>query len=291
MPHALITAGLLAELGHCPRTDLPEPVYVAERTPPAGVRNLAALAAYTIGLADTVSAALDTGGCPVVIGGDCSVLLGPALALRRRGRYALIHVDAHNDFGHIGNFGAHYPNAAGADLALVTGRGPAELTDLEGRRPYFDDADVFQLGEKAEPADDGYSFADFPQTAIQRYPLARVRREGLRDVLRHLSTGLRERSAAGFWLHVDVDVLDGELMPAVDCPEPAGLGWEEFAELFATFVETPGFVGMNIGIYDPELDANGLLARQLVGKIHPTLLRLARVTVPSRLGSAAVKPL
>ena len=124
MPRALIAAGLLDGLPHCPRTDLPEPLYSAELAPPAGVRNLAGLAAFTTGLADTVAAALDAGSRPIVIGGDCSVLLGPALALRRRGRYALVHVDAHNDFGHEGNFGAPYPNAAGADLALVTGRRP-----------------------------------------------------------------------------------------------------------------------------------------------------------------------
>jgi arginase len=217
-------------------------------------------------------------------------LLGPSLALRRRGRYALVHVDAHNDFGHVGNFGAHYPNAAGADLALVTGRGPSELTDLEGRRPYFNDTDVFQLGEKAEPGESDYSFSDFPQTAVQRYPLARVRREGLPGVLRNLSAGLGERPAAGFWLHVDVDVLDGELMPAVDCPEPTGLDWNEFAAVLATFAGMPGLAGLNIGIFDPDLDADGHLARELVLRIRPILLSLAAAAIQPRAIRTAAEP-
>ncbi|MFD4693211.1 arginase family protein [Streptomyces sp. NPDC058463] len=44
-------------------------------------------------LADAVGAALDAGHFPVVLGGDCSILLGNLLALRRRGRYGLLFLD------------------------------------------------------------------------------------------------------------------------------------------------------------------------------------------------------
>jgi arginase family enzyme len=34
---------------------------------------------------------------------------------------------------------------------------------------------------------------------------------------------LAGRGVEGFWVHLDTDVLDPEMMPAVDSPEPGGL--------------------------------------------------------------------
>ena len=61
-----------------------------------------------------------------MLGGDCSILLGNLLALRRRGRYGLLFVDGHADFYHP----EANPNgeAASMDLAFATGRGPEVLT-------------------------------------------------------------------------------------------------------------------------------------------------------------------
>lgn len=68
-----------------------------------GVFNAAALAAYTRKLADRVERHVRAGDFPVVLGGDCSINLGAALALRRIGRYGLAVVDASPDFRHPGN--------------------------------------------------------------------------------------------------------------------------------------------------------------------------------------------
>src|SRR4051795_6354825 len=64
--------------------------------------NRAALAGYTRTLADRIGALLDDGAKPLVLGGDCSILLGATLALRRRARRGLLHVDGHLDFRHPG---------------------------------------------------------------------------------------------------------------------------------------------------------------------------------------------
>ena len=100
---------------------------------PTGLRN------YLPMLADAVGAVLDRGEFPIVLGGDCSILLGSALALRRRGRFGLLFLDGHADF--------YQPEAeptgesASMDLALVTGRGPEIVANLEGRRPLVRDED------------------------------------------------------------------------------------------------------------------------------------------------------
>ena len=60
--------------------------------------NRAQIPAYTRVLADRVGTLLDAGERPLVLGGDCSILLGAMLALRRRGRFGLAFVDGHLDF-------------------------------------------------------------------------------------------------------------------------------------------------------------------------------------------------
>ncbi|MFP5285336.1 MAG: arginase family protein, partial [Thermoanaerobaculia bacterium] len=68
----------------------------------------------------------------------------------------------------------------------------------------------------------------------------------------------------GFWIHVDVDVLDPALMPAVDSPEPGGLSLEGLARLLAPLVRHPKALGMEVTIYDPELDPDRTAGSRLV---------------------------
>jgi arginase len=85
----------------------------------------------------------------VVLGGDCGILVGNMLALKRIGRFGLAFLDGHLDFRHPGNselVGA----AAGADLALVTGRGPDRIADIDGLGPLVRDGDVIALGERED---------------------------------------------------------------------------------------------------------------------------------------------
>lgn len=123
------------------------PRYYSHWEPGDGVRNEQAIQRFFLRLADRVTALLDQGTFPLVLGGDCSILLGNMLALRRRGRYGLIFIDAHSDLRHPGNSDA-VGSAAGEDLAPVTGRGDV-LANLEGRRPLVLDGDVVAIGVRS----------------------------------------------------------------------------------------------------------------------------------------------
>lgn len=204
------------------------------------------------------------------------MLLGPAIALKERGHFGLVHIDGHNDFGHAGNWGKPYASIAGADLAVVTGRGPRELCDAGGLGPYFRDADVIQVGEKGEPGDADYSFSDFPATAIRRLPLSAIRRAGIGEAIAALRAFLAAAAFTGYWVHLDLDVLDAALLPAVDSPDGAGLAWEELEPLLGLLWQDPRCVGLNVGIYDPDLDPDGRYARRINALLRAAVLNPAK---------------
>jgi arginase len=226
---------------------------------PTGLRN------YLPMLADAVGAVLDRGEFPIVLGGDCSILLGSALALRRRGRFGLLFLDGHADF--------YQPEAeptgesASMDLALVTGRGPEIVANLEGRRPLVRDEDalVFAFRDAEHAAAEGSQ--PLPPT-LAAMDLATVRERGIehaaRDALVHLE---RADGPAGFWIHLDVDVLDDAIMPAVDYRLPGGLGWGELTVVLRAAAASERAAGLEVTIFNPTLDADGRIARTLVNAL------------------------
>ncbi|MGW4505977.1 arginase family protein [Streptomyces sp. NPDC004436] len=232
-----------------------------------GVFNAAALAAYTVALADRIERHLRAGEFPVVLGGDCSIQLGASLAMRRIGRYGLAAVDGSADFRHPGNTATNGPvgAAGGEELALATGRGQASLTDLEDLAPYLRDEDVRLFGLRDGDGD----LPELAEAGIFAATVAEIRRRGAAAVARSALDGLHPPVTAGFWVHLDADVLDPEVMPAVDSPDPGGLRPEELATLLGTLVGSPRCVGLNVTIYDPDLDPDGsagaLLADLVVG--------------------------
>jgi arginase len=60
-----------------------------------------------------------------------------------------------------------------------------------------------------------------------------------------------EQAEGGFWIHVDADVLDPAIMPAVDTPLPDGLTLDALAELLTPLVRHPKALGLQLTIYDP----------------------------------------
>jgi arginase len=97
-PEALLANGLADGLSARPAGRVPATGYSAVRDPATKIMNPRALAGYSRQLADAVAAVLDRAEFPVVLGGDCSILLGTMLALRRRGRYGLLYIDGDADF-------------------------------------------------------------------------------------------------------------------------------------------------------------------------------------------------
>ncbi|MER5830639.1 arginase family protein [Streptomyces sp. NPDC002130] len=261
LPAALLGAGLAEGLGAVHAGRVEPPPYQPERDPVTGVLNPGGIAAYSVALADAVGEVLDDGRFPVVLGGDCSVLLGTLLALRRRDRHGLLFLDGHTDF--------YQPSAepagevASMELALATGRGPRALADLEGRGPLVRDEDVVALGFRDAEESAGYGMQLLPP-ALHAMELDTVRALGAADAARRAVGLLIGGGAdAGYWVHLDVDVLDDALMPAVDYRQPDGLTWQELETVLRTALSGGGAVGLTVTIFNPRLDPDGTLAQRL----------------------------
>jgi arginase len=262
LPEALLAAGLGERLGARHGDRLAAPAFDPRIDPETGLLNPHGLRDYAPKLAEAVGPVLDGGAFPIVLGGDCSILLGITLALRRRGRYGLLFLDGHADF--------YQPEAepsgeaASMELALVTGRGPELVTDLEGRRPLVRDEDVVVFGfrDAAHAAAEG-SRPLAP--TIQALDLWSVRELGaeraVRGALAHLE---RDDGPAGFWVHLDVDVVDDALMPAVDYRLAGGLSWQELTTVLGMAVASDRAAGLDVAIFNPTLDPDGRTARALV---------------------------
>jgi arginase len=270
LPSALLDAGLADAIGARRAGLVAPPPYDPHRDASTSLLNPTGLRDYALDLADATGEVVDAGDFPIVLGGDCSILLGNLLALRRRGRYGLLFIDGHADFYQP----AAEPNgeAASMDLALAASRGPAVVADLEGRAPLVLDEDVVQLGRRDAEEAAAAGSQRIEDTAITVIDLRRLRGRGAEratsDALKHLV----RPELHGFWIHLDCDALDDAVMPAVDYRLPGGLSWDELETVIQIALDSGRAVGVEVTIFNPVLDSDGSLAQALVGCLTRALI-------------------
>lgn len=261
MPQALRMSGLVERLGAIDGGVVPRLPYVGEIDSESGVRNADAVREYSLTLADAVGKVLDAGQFPLVVGGDCSILIGNMLALRRRGSYGLMFIDGHTDF--LNATTSYTKASAGMDLALVTGYGHDKLTRFDGFKPLVREADTVAFGYRDVQDPTTYVAKAIFETDILCASLDEIRNAGIPASVNKALERFRYSGLEGFWIHLDVDVLDSEIMPAVDSPQPDGLRYDELIEALRLLLGSELAVGMEVTIFDPDLDPDGKYGREL----------------------------
>jgi arginase len=167
----------------------------------------------------------------------------------------LAFLDGHQDFRHPGNsetVGA----AAGEDLALVTGRGREDLTNPELLKPLVQEEGVVALGEQENDPET----IDVLDTEVTVLDLAAVKKGGVTEAAGRAVDRFERNKLDGFWNHLDADVLDDEVMPAVDSPQPDGLGRNELIEMLRVLLASKLAASIEVTIFDPDVDPDGKLA-------------------------------
>jgi arginase len=268
LPRALLDAGLGRRLSARSAGKVTAPPYDAQRDPVTGILNTAGIAAFTKALADQLGPILNTNEFPIVLGGDCSILLGSLLALRRRGRFGLLFLDAHADFYEPeANINGE---AASSELAFATGRGPKELTEFDGFRPLIRDDDIVAFGIRDEAEQEEFHSQPLPDN-LMALNLSRVRNVGAAGAAQLAVEHLTRPHLGGFWIHLDVDVLADEIMPAVDYRIPGGLVRDELLITLKTALRSEHAVGLEVTIFNPTLDHDGQLAQMITDLLVESL--------------------
>jgi arginase len=270
MPEALEKAGLTASL-HIEevRTVIP-PLYNPKRDAKTQLLNPEGLAAYAIKLADSVQTAISEQKFPVVVGGDCSIILGTSLALKRMGEYGLFFMDGHADFYQPEK--STTGEAADMDLALVSGRGPDIVTNVEDRKPFVKDENIVLFGQRDREETLAYGSQQVLDTTIHVFEFENIKKQGVEQSTYTALQLLLEKSISEFWIHIDVDVLDDAIMPAVDYHLPGGLQFEELSSVLNKLLISEKAVGLSLSIFNPTLDPTGELAKKLVECISDSFL-------------------
>ena len=264
LPKALLAAGFAEKIGARRGGEVPPPPHEDEVDAATGVLNLAGIAAYTVTLADAIEPLLAKGEMPVVLGGDCSILLGCLLAARRRGRSGLLFLDGHADFFQP----AAEPKGevASMELAIAVGRHDTLLAGPEGRSPLVrEEEDVVAFGRRDEQDSDEHGSQRIEDSGIELINLARIRGVGIAAATDQALDRLA--GLEGFWLHLDADVLDAGIMPAVDYIVEGGLSWDELIHVLRRAFATGRVVGMNITILNPALDKDGSITARFVDAV------------------------
>ncbi|WP_375385494.1 arginase family protein [uncultured Microbacterium sp.] len=237
---------------------------------PGMVRNESALVEHARRLAERLTRILDAGDTPLVLGGDCSILVGIGVALSARGRAGLVHVDGHTDFRHPGN-SDQCASVAGEDLAAAVGLHWPAISDIDGLGPYFEPHRAVHIGHR----DDDEEAAE----AARLLGLVVPAREAITIGPVEVAARVRAVAGAGYWLQVDLDILDPTVLPAVDSPDPGGLDADQLIALLERLA--PAAVGASVTILDPDLDPDGRYARLVSDIVLAGLARLGQAVAGS----------
>jgi arginase len=264
MPAALRRSGLIAALGVRDLGDVAAGPVQGARDPETGVRGPTEVAAVNLRLRDALLPLLRSGERPLVVGGCCAVLLGCGLAVHEaRGRAGLAFVDGHEDFydGRSSLSGC----VADMELAVVSGHGPSGLLPNAPGSPLFREDDVIALGvrDSASARENGSPDPRRLAPGLRIIESAELLVEGAARTGQRAASELAARPA-GFWLHLDLDVIDGAAMPAVDDPLPDGPSWEQTQELLRPLLLSPALLGADVTILNPSLDPGDHYARLVV---------------------------
>lgn len=237
-------------------------LYSKERDPETHCLNSKSIKDFSLILGETVKLSVQRSHFACVLGGDCSILVGIMSGLKSMGTYGLLFLDAHADF--------YQPEksitgeVADMDLAIVTGRGPDLLTNLNGCKPYVKEEHVMHIGQRDEEEAKKYGSQDIRETAITCFGWKEIKEKGLDKSLDDLLGHLLLLETDGFWIHFDTDVISDEENPAVDYRLPGGLSFAQVETILRSLLQTGKITGMSITIFNPSLDQEGCIARQLV---------------------------
>lgn len=234
-------------------------------------RNAAVAACAVRAAADEMTRALAE-GFTLVLGGDCSLVAGTvAGAAKALGRpVGLVFLDADADLNTPETTPSGYLD--GMALAIALGHGSSEVVSAGGEPPAVVGDHAALIGFRAVDPGEGRLLGDLGLAL----PAKAARRLGMRATAA-LALDAVANGGGPILIHLDVDLLDSQEMPAKDVLTPGeGLRWNEAGELVTALVASQRVIALELAEYNPHLDPDGVYARKLVDLLSGALGRRFR---------------
>jgi arginase len=216
-----------------------------------------------------VANAAREGDFPLVIGGDCSLFPGSlAGIIDVYDQIGVLYLDGHADF--------HTPETtisgyfSGMGLAAAVGRGGGELVRIGKSFPLVREEDASAIGVKTANFDDS-ELRELNASRVNLFTSETLKSKGIQACLQEATKPLPRP----LYLHFDLDVMDAIEMPALagmraGVHHPGGLTHREAGWLCDGLASLP-IAGMDITLYNPNLDPDRTYARRIIDPIRKIL--------------------
>lgn len=178
-----------------------------------------------------VTAVLDAGAVPIILGGDDSVPIPCLQAFERHGPIVILQLDAHIDWR---------DEVQGERLGLSSNmRRASEMSWVNH---------IIQVGARGSGSARPQDVADATEWGVQFFPMQAVRAAGISAVVDAVPAD------AQVYVALDIDVMDPAVVPGVIGPAPGGFHYGEVADLFRAVASKATIVGFNLAEFAPAAD-------------------------------------
>lgn len=263
-PAALRVARLkrrIAQLGYVVRDlgDLTVEQSQTNAEPADKVKYLKEISAACAELAQKVEGILESGGLPLVLGGDHSIAIGSlsgfaAYCRQRNEAPGLIWFDAHADM----NTPETTPsgNIHGMPLAVVFGRGAPELTNIAGFAPKLDPKLCVHVGARDIDAGEREMIKEL---GIRFITMREIDERGMNACMDE-AISLASQASGGYAVTFDVDALDPGDAPGSGTLVRGGLTYREAHLGMEKIAEAGGMRSLEVVEINTALDINNKTA-------------------------------
>lgn len=270
-PAALRRAGLIERLRTTgldivDRGDVGLAATAPERDPATLLIAPGPLAAMIRAVRADVAAIVGDDAFPLVLGGDCPILLGCLGGSAVERMPGLLFVDGHEDAWPTAS--SSTGEAADMELGFALGITLDGLPpDLKREIPRLEARSVVVIGPRdhGELADAGVASVRDRVELVSAASVASDPEAVFAAAAAHL-----ERDPA-WWIHVDLDVLSTASLGAVDYRQAGGIDWDALTRLTRLMLSSPRAIGWDVTIYNPDLDRDGSAAARIVRYLAESL--------------------
>ena len=204
-------------------------------------------------------AAFDSGGFPLVLGGDHSLAAGSVAATaefvrREQKPLGLIWVDAHGDMNTPATSGSG--NVHGMPLASLLGPEPAELSRIGGFSPKVLPQHTVLIGiRNLDEREKGI----VRESGVRVFTMKDIDRAGIASVAEQ-ALAIAGTGTGGVHVSFDMDVCDPTIAPGVGTPVKGGLDYRE-AHMVMEIVSDSGLLrALDLVEVNPILDDRNMTA-------------------------------